>query len=405
MLRKIYSFLNFIVLTLINVVIIIKSHNLLGFSMIGSNFVFCPPLPGKVNPLEGSSSPHRSRIPQRADKGIDGRGEVCKYYALQILRDELKVGKFPAPQHLEARKFEQRASRHRKEMTMYYSDHLSFTFFSQNVKQCLNMQFNRADAQSILDTYMHRIVENEQGTLRELLNGFLEGFIKQNETDSVDEYINILKLNQYIDFDLEFCREFSIDIDSKAKSIWPYVTFEKILELSLQQRHAIGSAMVLDCMREKYGLQYSSWHPSQGIQKLMIEIERHGPHFVGGWLGENSYQDQPFQLKDKIQGRCIFGWKPNAVRHKAPEPHAIVIVGAEILGSKEYIYFLDPNNGSDPASLESQRIYKISYQKLLQSIHDLRGYIFYETNPASAADTTLVLSSILDGTNYYAIRR
>lgn len=79
---------------------------------IHSSIVFCPPLPGKPDPnqtFDPSSGEIRSRVKQSAQKG-----NSCGYNALQLLRDERRIGKFPSASQIEERKIEKAHSLHRK---------------------------------------------------------------------------------------------------------------------------------------------------------------------------------------------------------------------------------------------------------------------------------------------------
>ena len=46
----------------------------------------------------------------------------------------------------------------------------------------------------------------------------------------------------------------------------------------------------------------------------------------------------------------------------------MAIVGAEIVGDKKLVYFIDPLDGSDPSDIKTQKIYAMSYKTLQETI-------------------------------------
>jgi hypothetical protein len=113
------------------------------------------------------------------------------------------------------------------------------------------------------------------------------------------------------------------------------------------------------------GAKKSTWHPEQPIDNLMEQLKLHGPLLAAGKFGQLFYEDPSFETNDKIEGRPIFGWKPNAKRREGGlyNQHAVVIVAAQKINGKEYVYFIDPVDGSNPADLRTQKIYVQSYEK------------------------------------------
>ena len=122
----------------------------------------------------------------------------------------------------------------------------------------------------------------------------------------------------------------------------------------------------------QYHLNRSAWHPSHPIERLIREISKHGPHAVNGHIGQEFYEDKPFKLTEKVEGRTVFGWKPTAQRKSnLPSFHVVVLVGAR--SEKGHVYFIDPLDGSDPKNIETQIIYVMSYERLKSVIANLTG--------------------------------
>ena len=121
-----------------------------------------------------------------------------------------------------------------------------------------------------------------------------------------------------------------------------------------------------------YKLKLSAWHPTHPITSLMDQISMHGPLVVCGYFGRPYYKDDPFELSAKVEGQSVFGWQPGSIRIVLQSSHAIVLVGAR--NDMDHVYFIDPNDGSDPANIQTQKIYVMSYKRLTSSMTDLFGY-------------------------------
>jgi hypothetical protein len=114
-----------------------------------------------------------------------------------------------------------------------------------------------------------------------------------------------------------------------------------------------------------YDLRISSWHPTQPITDLIKELKENGPLVMNGYFGASQYSCPPRQLVKKIEGREIYYWKKED-RLPSTEifTHTILVVGAEVINGKGYAYYIDPNDESDPAHPEKERILVISYETL-----------------------------------------
>lgn len=149
-----------------------------------------------------------------------------------------------------------------------------------------------------------------------------------------------------------------------------------------------------------YNCQYSPWHPKKSIKELIGEIQTFGPHLVIGQLGRKYYTSPPFQLATPLEGRSVFGWKPGTpkffidIKNGVPEIHAIILIGAEIQDNKEYVYYLDPDDPSISNDITTQKVYKISYNNLKNSI-----FSFFSGFPFKPYDEDASTKSI----NFYAV--
>jgi len=132
---------------------------------------------------------------------------------------------------------------------------------------------------------------------------------------------------------------------------------------------------------EAYQLEKSQWNPHRPIEILIAELKERGPLVVGGKFGENAYQDGALiNTNVTIAGRDIYGFRVGThLKERCTFLHTITIIGAEVAETKGdpyyrgYVYYVDPDDGSDPKDLSKQRIFKISYQSLVDNVNDLCG--------------------------------
>ena len=151
-------------------------------------------------------------------------------------------------------------------------------------------------------------------------------------------------------------------------------------------------ALIHKLCHEGYQLNRSSLSPSQPIDTLINDLKNHGPMVCGGYIGANCYNSSPLSLSKKIGGRSIWGWKKGAFNQDGSELHTLVVVGAEKTENQENIYFIEPNDPSNPTNIEAQKIYKMSYTRFTQQVNDIwntamknmpeteQGYLLYPTN-------------------------
>ena len=138
--------------------------------------------------------------------------------------------------------------------------------------------------------------------------------------------------------------------------------------LKLYERAILNQRVLLDIYKKAYVLENSSWNPSQPIQKLIEQLKIHGPHYVTAQFGV-SPKGKATPTDQIIEDRPVLQW--NGCEKMAEENHSVVIVGTD--AAKKTVYFLDPNDGSDPKDMKTQKLYQISYEFLCSRIATLYG--------------------------------
>ena len=170
------------------------------------------------------------------------------------------------------------------------------------------------------------------------------------------------KQNEYDDL-LSFATERHLQKREDARA-------ELLVEFHVRKGVATDQDLML-FIAAQYGLLQSAWHPMHPITSLMEQLNLHGPHVVFGRFGSPFYKDKPIQLSEQLEGRPVFCWPPGAERVVNLETHAITIVGARSDTGK--VYYTDPNDGSDPADIATQKIYVMSYEEFISNLTCLNG--------------------------------
>ncbi len=326
-----------------------------------NSFIFCPPLLGKPDPAESKPKgiDTRRRILQ---KGA-GEGE-CFFGLYNLLRERYKA---PNTQKWEERNFEQLISRFRREL--YTCDeHLAdairdisvpriHEILSQITKENLN---NRAT----------------MGTLQWLdsqakipIDSYLQPFIDQKKYQNLAEYFEYLHNQATLKVLLKFLPQLNPDLQNLSND---EKTSAPIL-YGLARRS----------IEKKFHLKVSSWLPTQPLTSLIEELKLKGPLGIIGNFGSAYFNADPHPIGRKINGREIYGWNKNdPIFSRSISAHTYLIVGAEIIHEKGFVYFINPSDPSDPQNPESQKIYVMSYDRLtsIGNLNDLNGCRYFHSH-------------------------
>ena len=162
------------------------------------------PLPGKPDPQLPPSDKPRSRVKQSRQKG-----DTCWYYALQILRNEMKIGKNPLPHQLEKRKIEVMISNYRKSLTKI-CDELNFNIkiarqiLSQTKKKCT------IDVAKLIIKKISK-EDAAKPDSKNILKALSE-FTSQKKFDDLEIYARNRYEESHLDIDVLFLKEISIPV-------------------------------------------------------------------------------------------------------------------------------------------------------------------------------------------------
>ena len=88
-------------------------------------------------------------------------------------------------------------------------------------------------------------------------------------------------------------------------------------------------------------------------------------------------------------GHSLYGWRKDAPKSVVEGmSHAIILVGAEIKGNNQYVYWINPEDPNDPANPESQKIYVSSFASFLDRLYTCEGSPANMLNPLAKLTAT-----------------
>ena len=342
--------------------------------------VFCPPLPGKPDssrprPVDGSDN--RKRVLQKGSKD-----DTCWYSAANLIRERYKA---PNTENLRERKHERIVSTLRRGIAGHHHSLPDISY-----------QLNNDSIKKFLSGLTKEVVANpqKQASLKDLddqcapavsLSSIVPEFLGQDKYQNLYEYLVYKKNHSKPEVYSAFFKQ--LDINPKgcfesARKLYPaaYHSFcngkeweqlgpEKDILLDHFARHEAS---------KMYNLKLSSWHPSQPIEQLITEIQNRGPLIVGGCFGTSHYAVPPRKLKIEVADRPVYGWlKTDPKNNNHVTVHTIVLVGAQKTDKQELVFYIDPEEDSDPSSPKSQKVFCISYSRLTSedTICDYHGFL------------------------------
>ncbi len=209
-----------------------------------------------------------------------------------------------------------------------------------------------------------------------------------SESDQVDNYVTQLRYQSVMRFcetelHVSYCKIIRASNEKKLwtggcdvtenplyKKISLYLEREEIAKnnfkvLNPKLAFSVLHIIVVINYLQVSGFIKSEWNSDKSIDFLIEQIKKHGPLFASGKLGRCCYTQDAEKSRYKIANRSIWYWKPGTYNNDNNFLHAVIITGAENTLKGKFVYYIDPNDASDPNNAESQKIYKISYDRLI----------------------------------------
>lgn len=334
---------------------------------------------GKPDPIapfpERGMPDTRRRVPQMAYKA-----NTCWYYTFNYLRD--RYGKHPSSQKLPGREFEKLASTRRKEVSAHEDSLVGITD-----------QLNQPAYKRILSSIVKKTVDMNPAIpiLREALGSTGGQYELEKFDATIDLFKKQIKYHNLYDFLLYLKLDKRKEINEvflKKIGESPSKIFEKLSHKDLFLKQKLGCStyesieprfqrvvldyFILNTCAQGYGLRECNWQPTDSIDSLISTLDKDGPFSISGEFGKPHYEGSPLKSQSQVEGRDIFFWRSGSFIKSIVIAHSILIIGARKLSDKEYVYYIDSADLSDPKN--SQPIYMMSYKRMKQSACDLLGF-------------------------------
>jgi hypothetical protein len=318
---------------------------------------------GKFDPKTGAV------VPQPRQKG-----PTCWYYALKILRNQQEVAYPPSAEKQEqTRQFQALSSDRRKKQTAAEQNYLEETDLANQLIDSPEYRQHRlgtkAGALAMLPQ-LRRIAQVSspagQKEARRVL-ALLEPFTRQDETDDLREFVVRRYYLVRATIHEVFCRRLKLNPKEMiTEEEWAV----------MKTRAGLLEAASFQMTYRNMGFQVVDWHPTAHPSVLARELQQKKCIYVKGLFGKTMYVAPPENFLAPYQGQPVFGWRPGAERRPNMPFHSIVLIGIKLNDDprKSVVYFVDPLDGSNPRDPSQQRVYAMSYQRLITDIGDLANH-------------------------------
>jgi len=315
---------------------------------------FCLLPPGKPDPYHiPKEGEPRKRVSFHGQKG-----DTCWYYALKLLIDNKAT---PKSEKSDQRTHEKAISLYRKQMTKLTSDYA----YSKELANLISSSNPQAPRELRNYSLKLAVEKAEDLEVKAKILPHVTAFLEQQEIQEFDQFLEVQLAQACVKVQTAFLSLFS--------------EFQLPEENPIIQNSILHNT-VIDVSSQIYQCKESSWNPDQGVDGLIQQLKQKGPHMINASIGQSFYTTEPKKLSETIEGRSVYGWPPGAY-HKTSEKeklsHSVVLVGAKKdVGGKSYIYFIDPNDPSEPEQPSTQKMYKVSYDRFAGAINNIVGLPF-----------------------------
>lgn len=293
------------------------------------------------------------------------KGSTCWYYVFNFLRQ--RVGKTPCEAHQTRRNIEESISAARKAIKAW-EEPLAWSWQMENNEEM--MYWAKRIDRTNLDTW----IKNKTLFKKEVSN-------RLSKTDGSENIIasqlySCLKAFKWAVDLTSFYAFLNWKLDVGIMKVqYRYLNrmhpgykriverMEKRLKRSdFSQRSIRVGDTFLSEVAKQYGLAYSHWLPGAGVLGLIKELKTVGPLAIYGRFGGVYYQNPPLLSAEDMKGRDVFFWNADATRVESACLHVVLLVGASQREEGNFVYFIDPNDSSDPEDIRSQPLYRISFE-------------------------------------------
>ena len=169
------------------------------------------------------------------------------------------------------------------------------------------------------------------------------------------------------------------DVCKQTGSRMPYKEWSE-LPLSPSCKCQLNNIAAL-FMAQAYKLTPSNWQglidSKNPIELLIAELGRIGPLVMRGPFDDTFCSKFFSKCAEKIGVHEVFAWKPDAqVVENDHLLFPVTVVGAKKENQGEFVYFIRPNEASDPQTNIGRCVFKMPYNILHKHVFPFRFKIF-----------------------------
>lgn len=343
------------------------------------NYIFYKIPSGKPNPtekctLETVENDSRKRVFQSKQK--DG---TCTYYALNTIR--FRYGNNASEELQDQRKIEKVFSERRKSISTFEDKKSVLVKNVDEFKDMLiKLDFNRVtnkleNWEKYKKKFLFLLSDIELETLYVDFNNFL---IQDTYSNMYDYFKSLNNINYRYSINKECLKKlgtspkqlFEESMNEDYNNYSSYMIKTKLNGLDWKNfpflfKNAFTECNVTALSAKLYDLKISSWDHTQPFQTFLETMKNEGPLVVSGIFGSYYYSEPP-TTRETIKNISIYGWRPGTRIETSKTAHAITLIGARKYQNQELVFYIDPNDSSDP--LKERKVYKISYASLINNV-------------------------------------
>ena len=339
-------------------------------SLVAPQLVFCPPQLGKPDPtlprpITGPDM--RPHIVQRGQKASE-----CRYIVFNMLRNRWRA---PNTIDMKERVFEHIVSAHRKAIRTHIEsipDILDTLFATERL---VKEKFSPITKENVQHPQVQGLLRrlDSMGHPKVTLQSIIPQFLDQTRYNDLYNFLLFLRNKNREEITIRFLRSIGENPQpfyERAKRLYPEIYENNVYQgkswdsLSPALKAPFLDLLTTQLLVRSYPLAASTWCPESPIESLMEQLQAKGPLAVCGQFGPSYYEDPPRQYDRFIAGRAIFGWNKTDRKQSQASEHMILLIGAEKTATRQFVYYITPEDESDPSHPEKQRVFVMSYEHL-----------------------------------------
>ncbi|MGQ3889975.1 hypothetical protein ACQUW5_13210 [Legionella sp. CNM-1927-20] len=299
------------------------------------------------------------------------KGGTCWYYVLNYLR--IRYGKDFPNQDYPYRRIERILSLFRNNIVKIENITSKFLASLESLQfEYQKEEIDKIIAEKRLNINQELSLKSEDPFKEEEIQ-LLKNFLNQFEFNELSLYINNIILLKYITNARHCLEELGINSNHALQEhIKEHANFE-FDNLTISDEYIIFQNLIYLEAVKQYHLKISTWNPCYKIEHLIEHLNKEGPLAVSGYF-QFKEDFLPSLESNKIGIRPLYYLEELTIEY-GDIGHAVLIIGAEINDSGEWVFYLDPND-----STGTSKVYKIPYHYLNKVIADIYGYPFSEAD-------------------------